>query len=141
MESGNQPAGSITGAGARPRIFVVDDEAIISTTLAAILKLSGFDAVPFTHPIEALQAACLQFPDLLLSDVVMPDLSGIELAIKVQEYCPACKIILISGQSGTSNLIEQAQERGYRFELLPKPMNPQDLIKRLKAEFEFTFDA
>jgi DNA-binding response OmpR family regulator len=66
-----------------PRIFVVDDERIIAETLATILMKSGFSAVPFSNPMEALSAAELEAPDLLISDVVMPQLSGIDLATRI----------------------------------------------------------
>jgi CheY-like chemotaxis protein len=69
----------------RQRVFVVDDENIIASTLALILQHKGFDATPFTKPFEALRAACSQAPDLLVTNVVMPLLSGIELAIQVLE--------------------------------------------------------
>src|ERR1022692_3125646 len=62
----------------KPLVFVVDDEPIISSTIAMILECKGFDAKSFTNPIKALAAACLQAPDLLISDVVMPELSGVD---------------------------------------------------------------
>ena len=80
------------------RVFVVDDEANIAFTLAAILRIHGFDARHFTEPHAAMSAARLDCPDLLISDVVMPLLSGIELAIQMRECCPECRILLFSGQ-------------------------------------------
>lgn len=62
-------------------IFVVDDEAVIASTLAAILRLHGYSATAFTSPLEALAAAQLDAPDFLVSDVAMPVLSGVDLAI------------------------------------------------------------
>ena len=94
-------------------IFVVDDEEIISSTLGLILRTQGFDAVSFTKPLEALQAASSQAPELLISDVAMPQLSGIDLAIQVQESCPDCKILLFSGQATTADLLETARSNGH----------------------------
>ena len=54
----------------RLKIFVVDDEQIIAQTLAAILRHSGFSAEAFTNPGDALAAAALIAPDLLISDVM-----------------------------------------------------------------------
>jgi two-component system OmpR family response regulator len=59
-----------------PSVFVVDDEKTIAETLVTILHLSGFAAKSFTDPREALSAALDDAPDLLLSDVMMPELSG-----------------------------------------------------------------
>src|SRR5947207_839388 len=75
-----------------PRIFVVDDEKMISLTAAAILRRSGFDATAFTNPLESLAAAFSGQPDLLISDVMMPELSGIELAVQIRQVCPNCQI-------------------------------------------------
>jgi len=74
-------------------IFVVDDESVIATTLAIILQQTGFSATSFTNPLEALEAAGTEGPDLLLSDVMMPELSGVELAIRIKEKCPKCRIL------------------------------------------------
>lgn len=80
---------------------MVGDEKVIASSLATILRLQGFEATPFTEPQRALEAACSEAPDLLISDVVMPALSGIDLAIRVQQHCPDCKILLFPGQAAT----------------------------------------
>jgi CheY-like chemotaxis protein len=115
------------------RVFVVDDEQIISSTLATILKRSGFDAVAFTDPREALGAARLAAPDLLISDVMMPELSGVDLAILIKKDCPGCKVLLFSGQAATANLLESARAEGHDFQLLSKPIHPADLLLKIKA--------
>lgn len=114
------------------RIFVVDDESVISMTLATILQRSGFDAVSFTAPLVALEAAREKAPDLLISDVMMPILSGVDLAITIKEEHPECRILLFSGQAATANLLEQARERGYDFELLSKPIHPSEFLLKVK---------
>jgi DNA-binding NtrC family response regulator len=117
----------------QPYVFVVDDEEVIASTLTMILRLQGgFRARAFSKPLEALEAARLESPDLLISDVVMPLLSGIELAIKVKELCPDCKILLFSGQASTAHLLEAAQANGYNFDLLLKPVHPADLLIRIR---------
>jgi DNA-binding NtrC family response regulator len=113
-------------------IFVVDDEKVISETLAAILRLSGFAATSFTNPFEALNARSGS-PDLLLSDVVMPGLSGVDLAIQFKEKYPNCKVLLFSGQAATNDLLQAARERGHDFHLLTKPAHPVDLLRRIKS--------
>lgn len=76
-----------------PRIFIVEDEEVISATLAAILRRSGFEVAAFTDPLECLAAAFHGQPELLVSDVMMPGLSGIELAVQIQQVCPDCRIL------------------------------------------------
>jgi DNA-binding NtrC family response regulator len=121
---------------ARSRIFVVDDEFIIASTLATILQRNGFDATFFTEPLAVLPAARLQSPDLLITDVVMPALSGIDLAIALKEECPKCKVLLFSGQAGTANLLQAARLKGHDFELLSKPIHPTEFLKKIRTVAE-----
>lgn len=118
--------------GQKPcRVFVVDDEPVIGSTLAMILRHHGYDAASFTSPGAALLAVRSEAPDLLLSDVVMPLLSGIELAIQVREHCPNCKVLLFSGQSAASNWVKAAPTGG--FEVLSKPVHPKVLLQRIHS--------
>ena len=117
---------------AHSRVFVVDDEFIIASTLATILQRNGFDAVFFTEPLAVLPAAREQAPDLLIADVMMPGLSGIDLAIALKQECPDCKVLLFSGQAATANLLEAARLKGHDFELLSKPIHPTEFLKKIK---------
>jgi len=115
------------------RVFVVDDEDVIASTLAMILRFQGgFHATSFNSPTEALDAARCDPPDLLISDVVMPSFSGIELAIKIRALSPQCKVLLFSGQAATADMLESARLNGYDFELLLKPVHPGDLLARIR---------
>jgi DNA-binding NtrC family response regulator len=114
-------------------VFVVDDEEVIAQTLTTILRLQGrFNARSFTRPLEALEAARSESPDLLISDVMMPLLSGIDLAIKVREHCPDCKVLLFSGQAASFKLLQTAGRDGNDFEILLKPVHPADLLARIR---------
>jgi DNA-binding NtrC family response regulator len=118
-----------------PHIFVVDDEPVIASTLAAILKQHGYSARAFNSPLEALAAARAKAPDLLISDVAMPGLSGVDLAIKMKIQYPGCKILLFSGQAATLDLLEAARSQGHNFQLLEKPVHPSTMLSRV-AELE-----
>lgn len=115
------------------RIYVVDDEPIIASALAAILNQRGFLADAFTNPIDALKRAESDPPDLLLSDVFMPQLSGIDLAIRIREQSPECQILLFSGQAATADLLEEARKNGHNFHLLSKPVHPTDLLAAIST--------
>jgi DNA-binding NtrC family response regulator len=117
------------------RIFVVDDELVIASTLARILLYKGFDDVfYFTNPLKALEAVSAKTPDLLITDVVMFPITGLDLAMKTQTICPECKIILFSGSPSTSQLLEIANGEGYNFEVLTKPIHPNELIAKVRLE-------
>jgi CheY-like chemotaxis protein len=84
------------------------------------------------NSLEALDAARAVKPDLVIADVVMPGLSGIDLAIQLKELCPTCKVLLLSGQAQTADLLETARQQGHDFEVLAKPIHPTDLLARIK---------
>ena len=117
----------------KPRVFVVDDEQVIAQTLALILQHNGFNATAFTNPLLAFETAKTEIPDLLISDVVMPEMSGVDLAIALHALCPSCKILLFSGQSVTTDLLSAAREKGHDFRLLSKPIHPSDLLAAIKT--------
>lgn len=110
------------------RVFVVDDEHVIASTLAAILRMNGYSATFFTSPVEALAAARSKAPDLLISDVALPGISGIDLAVQMRAQYPNCKILLFSGKAATSDLLEDARAQGHDFDLLLKPAPPRELL-------------
>jgi CheY-like chemotaxis protein len=115
-----------------PVVFVVDDEVVIAMSLAQVLKKSGFRALSFTNPLEAFEAMRTNPPDLLISDVVMPDITGTELAMRVKAAYPECKILLFSGQAAMADLLHVPRERGHNFHLLAKPIHPTDLLQEIK---------
>ena|ERR1700733_9187376 len=116
-----------------PKVFVVDDESVIAATLAIILNQSGFQAQSFTNPMQALEQARTTKPDLLISDVMMPEMTGIELAIAIKNECPECKILLFSGQAATADLLQVARSQGHEFHLLTKPVHPADLLESIRT--------
>jgi DNA-binding response OmpR family regulator len=114
------------------RVFVVDDDGIIASTTAEILQLSGYDATSFVNPLDALEAARTIGPDLVIADVMMPGLSGIDLAVRLKAQCPTCKVLLLSGQAETGELLAAASKQGHDFQVLAKPIHPRDLLARIK---------
>jgi CheY-like chemotaxis protein len=113
------------------RIFVVDDEPVIASTLAAILQMNGFSARFFTSPLEALTAARTKAPDLLISDVTMPGISGIDLAIKMKAHYPRCKVLLFTAHPGSLASLEDARAQGHDFPVLLKPVPPGEFLAEI----------
>ena len=56
----------------------------------------------------------------------------IDAAINIRKFLPSCKILLFSGQAATADLLENARARGHQFEILAKPVHPQDLLAKLR---------
>ena len=117
----------------KPRIIVADDEQVISNTLTIILNQAGYTAKAVYSGEKTIEAAETFKPDMIISDVIMTGMTGIESAIRIREMFPKCKIILISGQKATADLLEKAREQGHEFEILAKPVHPTDLLQKLRS--------
>ena len=117
----------------KPKVLVVDDERVIADTLAMILNQSGFDARATYSGEKAVELASSFVPDMLITDVIMADLNGIDAAIKIRALLPNVKVLLFSGQAATADLLEKARAHGHEFEILAKPVHPQDLLNKLQA--------
>jgi CheY-like chemotaxis protein len=118
----------------KPKVLVADDESVIADTLAMILNQSGFEARAVYSGERALELATTFAPNMLISDVIMADLNGIDTAIQIRALVPGIKVLLFSGQAATADLLEKARAQGYEFEILAKPVHPQDLLNRLRGK-------
>jgi CheY-like chemotaxis protein len=118
----------------RLKVLVVDDEKLIADTVSEILKGAGFHVMAAYDGWAALEAANHFRPDYLLSDVLMPRMNGVELAITIQKIHPTAKILLFSGQAGISEILLNGQQQGLKFELIAKPIHPLKLIEILKDQ-------
>jgi CheY-like chemotaxis protein len=119
------------------RVLVVDDERCIADTLAAILRNAGYEAAVAYDGESALQRCQSVQPHLVITDVVMPGMNGIDMAMRIRQRFPDCKILLFSGVAGSADLLEDARRQGYDFEMLGKPIHPADLLAQVTARAPF----
>jgi CheY-like chemotaxis protein len=122
-----------TTATTKPRVLVADDEQVIANTLAIILNQAGFEAKAVYSGENAIEILDEFQPNMLISDVIMTGMTGIEAAIQVRAKLPNCKILLFSGQAATADLLEKARAQGHEFEILAKPVHPTDLLAKLRS--------
>jgi CheY-like chemotaxis protein len=113
------------------RVLVVDDERCIADTLTTILRKAGYEVAAAYDGLTALSHCEFFCPDLVITDVVMPGMSGIDMAILIRQRYPVCKVLLFSGQAATADLLEEARQSGHDFELLEKPIHPTELLAKL----------
>lgn len=105
---------------------------LIADTIVQILNRNGFIAEAAYGGAQAIEIARHHCPELVLSDVLMPQIDGVEAAIAIRGHCPDTRIILFSGQAATVEILSRARERGHNFELLAKPIHPTLLIQHLR---------
>lgn len=112
------------------RLLVVDDEYTIASTLKLIFQTRGFEVRAATSAEQGHQLIKGWEPDIAILDVFLPAMNGIDLAILLGTTCPGCKVILFSGQPRSGELSTKAAAEGHLFEVLVKPIHPEDLLSR-----------
>jgi CheY-like chemotaxis protein len=115
------------------RVLVIDDEKNVANTLVWVLEDGGFSATAAYDGKDALEKLKSFTPDVVISDVIMPGMNGIEVCEIIQLKYPKCRIFLSSGQAATIDLVHEAWERGLSWELLAKPLEPEDLLTKLSS--------
>ena len=116
----------------RPTVLLVDDEKLIVETMTQILEGAGFRVIAASDGEAAFEKVAHRAPDYLLSDVLMPKMNGVELAIAIRKKYPATRILLFSGQAGISEILLDGQRQGFEFDSIAKPLHPLKVIEHLK---------
>lgn len=128
------PPAPATRAGDGQDILVVEDEPSVRRMVHRILARAGY-SVREASPMEALEACAS--PDtpvhLLLTDVVMPSISGSELAARARELCPDLRVLFMSGYLDEAKLASPIHEMG---PLLGKPFSPEQLLHAIEGALE-----
>ena len=120
----------------RPLALVVDDEPVITESLSAILNGAGFAALIASDGVTALETALLIPPQILITDLAMPDMDGLELAVAVTQALPDCEVILFSGHASICDIAARMQELGCDFVTLLKPIPPAAMINCVRERLE-----
>jgi CheY-like chemotaxis protein len=115
----------------KTRVLVVDNERLIADTLVLILKQNGFDASAAYSGEEAVQSALTLQPHVVLTDIIMGQMNGLEAARQIADAVPNCNILLFSGQPATADLLVQARKNGRTFEVMAKPVHPDVILEQI----------
>lgn len=109
-------------------ILVVDDERCIADAAATILENEGFCAVPLYRAAEAIATLRTMNVALILTDVNMPDIDGVELALEAQKVCPRTKVLLMSGAETTESVRQRTGCENCPFRIMAKPFGISELV-------------
>ncbi len=115
------------------RVLIADDEVEFITTLGARLKLRGFETTAVSSGIAALKAIEKDPPDVLVLDLKMPDLTGLEVLAKVKEDVPAIEVIILTGH-GSFEAGKEGMEQG-AFDYIMKPVDLNQLITTIEEAY------
>ena len=117
----------------KPHTLVIDDDIAVANTVAMVLNTDGFEArAVYSGEAGVELARNLEF-EFLVTGVVIPQMNGIEAAIEICKLLPKCKVLLVSGDNDSGALLQDALSRGYKFEILPKPVHPLVLFQALRS--------
>lgn len=112
-------------------LLVVEDEPALRTLVSEALRRAGFDVLTAADPAEALECASTQQIDLLVSDIVMPGSSGIDLAQELRRRTPDLPVVFMSGYAEDSMLERLAVDSNTAF--IAKPFRMAELIQIARA--------
>jgi DNA-binding response OmpR family regulator len=114
------------------KLLIVDDEKLIADTMSAIFSARGYAVRVAYTPDRAIEIIADWEPHLAIVDVMLPLMNGIDFSIVLKAKYPACNILLFSGQPDTGKLLEEALNKGHRFEVLAKPLHPALILERVE---------
>ncbi|HZP05065.1 MAG TPA: response regulator [Terracidiphilus sp.] len=112
----------------KKKLLVVDDERNVADTLAAIFAVHGYECRVAYSAEEALQIVVQWAPALAIIDVILPAMSGIDLAILLGAEHPSIQVLLMSGQFLTGTKLQEAAKHGHSFEILAKPVPVPEML-------------
>ncbi|MFB3828075.1 MAG: response regulator [Bryobacteraceae bacterium] len=120
-----------TANHAKP-ILVVDDDPQVLRLIGEVLRGAGYNVLLADGGWNAIQTfeKALAPPALLVTDVIMPDLTGPVLAARLRRMLPELKVLFISGFHDTSLVQHFVREKG--FALLPKPFTAEGLLRTIE---------
>jgi PAS domain S-box-containing protein len=126
------------GGGEKTRVLIADDNADMRDYLTNLLRTAGYDVSEVTDGQQALEAIRAQTPDLVISDVMMPGLDGLQLvaALRADARTAALPVLLLSARAGQEASIEGLQAGADDY--LVKPFAAADLLARVRANVELS---
>lgn len=113
---------------ANKRVMVVDDEPRICQFLNIKLGISGYDVVTTSDGSDAIELARTRNPDIILLDIVMPGVSGMEVLEQVRSFSPHVPVIVFTGRPEVARIAMQFGADDY----IAKPFDPDLLVKKIK---------
>jgi CheY-like chemotaxis protein len=119
------------------KILVIDDDSLVRDTIVRILERKGFRVLVAADGLRGLRLFHSEEPDLVITDIIMPEKEGLETIREIRAKQPDAKIIAISGGAriGNMDFLRMAGELGAS-QIMPKPFDPADLVSLISRCLE-----
>lgn len=118
-----------------PKILVVDDDPAISEMLTIVLDAEGFEAKPVTDGLEAIPAFHSYQPDLILLDLMLPGMSGVDICKEIRKES-AVPIVMLTAKTDTVDVVLGLESGADDY--ITKPFKPKELVARIRARLRRT---
>ena len=116
------------------QILIVDDEVEFASTLVERLALRGIEAISANRGVEAVALVKERLPDVVVLDLKMPDLSGLEVLARIKAIDPSIEVIMLTGHGSSAAGID-GMERG-AFDYLMKPVDLKALLEKIEQAYK-----
>jgi two-component system chemotaxis response regulator CheY len=118
----------------KPKLLLVDDSALARRSLRTILESGGFEVVEAEDGMAALERYFLEKPDLVLLDLVMKGMYGLDVLTKLRQLDPSARVIVVSAdvQESSHELVEQAGASGF----VNKPVDKHHVLEVIRGVLE-----
>jgi DNA-binding NtrC family response regulator len=120
------------------KILVIDDETIVRTSCERTLTPEGYEVISASGGQEGIEYLQNQSFELVLLDLKMPDIDGIEVLTRIKKEWPDTKVIMITGYSTVDTAVQALRYGAYNF--IEKPFTPDSLLNAVKEIFEGSAD-
>ncbi len=117
-----------------PRVLAVDDEAVVCESIRRVLVPEGYEVATTTSSREALELVKKEVFDLLLLDIKMPEIDGIEVLRRVSEISPETEVLIVTGYATIETAVEAIKLGA--FDYLEKPVSPPQLLVAVARALE-----
>ena len=117
-----------------PKLLLVDDSGLARRRMRAILEPEGFEIIEAEDGIAALEKYALDRPDIVILDLVMKGMYGLDVLTKLRELDPSAQVVVVSAdvQQSSQNMVEAAGAIGF----LNKPVEPEQVLSLLRGALE-----
>ncbi|GBD99697.1 transcriptional regulatory protein ZraR [bacterium BMS3Abin07] len=117
----------------KKKILVIDDEAIVRVSCQRVLTPEGYDVIVTSKGSDAIEILEKDKFDLVLTDLKMPDMDGLEVLKKIKSRWPDMIVIIITGYSTISTAVQAIKLGAYEY--IEKPFTPEDILTTVNKAF------